>query len=101
MHQRRLVNNVKNWNEMNGDTMLEKRLNSLLTISFVGTKDQYADECLLHAINIIEIKSLPEGSVSEYLEEVFHLKPSQNLLDKIDKVFEKWQNEKETSTIFQ
>ena len=49
---------------------------------------------------MIEIKDLPNGSVEEYLKENFNLKPSQKLLDNIDKIFTKWQKVKQSSAAF-
>lgn len=100
-HQKRLVNNAKNWVEMDGETMLEKRLNSLLTVSFLGHVDMPSDECLEYAINIIEMKDDPNANIPEYLYEIFNLRPSQVLLNNIDKIFVKWNKTKETSTTFQ
>lgn len=103
MTPRRIVSNVKNYMDMDGETILERRLNSLLAVNFISSKNLYSDECLEYAIKIIEIRATPspEQDVSSYLEEVFSMKPSQSLLDKIDKVFAKWQTIKQTSPTFQ
>lgn len=101
MHQRRKVSNTKHWPIMSGETTLEKRLNSLLTYSFLGSKDHHADECLEYAITIIEMKAIGDESISEYLQQIFNLKPSDHLLNEIDKLFVKWNQEIKTSENFQ
>lgn len=57
-----LVDDAGVWQEMDGDTELEKRLNSYLTCQFILVDDVPADECLSEAKEIIEL-------VKKYLKE--------------------------------
>lgn len=103
MDQKRIVNNVKNWVDMDGETILERRLNSLLTVNFVGYRNIYSDECLEYALALIDLKAKQSSreDVSNYLEKIFRMKPSNSLLDKIDQIFVKWHKVKETSYSYQ
>jgi len=87
---------------MDGETSLEKRLNSLLTVSFLGHKNMPSDECIEHALVIIGLQSTleEECTIAEYLEDVFFMRPSDKLLEEIDKIFIKWEHEKQTSNVF-
>ncbi len=49
----KFVKDASVWQEMDGDTELEKRLNSYLTTLFIYKKDMPADECLDEARKII------------------------------------------------
>ena len=103
MSHKRKVSNARNWVEMEGDTALEKKLNSLLSVSYRGDVEVTADECLEHAINIIELRANDGkyGTVPDYLEKHFYIRPSQNLLDKIDLVFKRWNETKQKTDFFQ
>ena len=98
--QKRLVKNAKNWIDMDGETMLEKRLNSIITVAFIGYLDVPADESLEHARNIIALVNKQDGDVELYLEEVFYMKPSDQLMDNIQKAFDKWFRVKQSSLVF-
>ncbi len=57
---------------MAGDTMLERAINSLVTRSFIGTKDLPSDECLSEAKEIVQLSQDFKGQelkskISEYL----------------------------------
>lgn len=51
----KLVPNASVWQDMAGDTDLEKKINSYLTINFITYKDIPADECLESARYIIRL----------------------------------------------
>jgi hypothetical protein len=62
--ERRAVDSRK-WNDMGGETPLEKMLNSYLTSHFITHKDVPIDECLSEARKIIAImKAYGEGGDS-------------------------------------
>lgn len=51
----KIVRDAHNWKRMNGDTELEKRLNSYLTCAFIIPRNVPADECLSEARDIIKM----------------------------------------------
>ena len=51
----KIVENAMRWKEMDGDTDLEKKLNSYLTCRFIISKDVPSDECLDEAKEIIRM----------------------------------------------
>ena len=51
----KLVKSAFNWEEMDGDTSLEKMLNAYLTVQFVKNYDVSSDECLQEARDVISI----------------------------------------------
>ena len=55
MKQGKIVKDATKWKKMEGDTELEKRLNSFLTCWFVISQDVPADECIKEAKKIIEM----------------------------------------------
>lgn len=48
-----IVKDTGIWQEMDGATDLEKKLNSYLTKRFIGRKDIPSDECLSEARDVI------------------------------------------------
>ena len=53
--QGRIIKNARNWWEMEGDTELEKKINSFLTVQYIFEKDVPADECLQEAKELLEL----------------------------------------------
>lgn len=51
----KLVKDAEVWQDMAGDSALEKRINSYLTCQFILCKDVPADECLSEAKEIIKL----------------------------------------------
>lgn len=46
---------LRNFKEMKGRSLLEKKLNAYLTHSLVGTRDQQHDECYKYAKEFVQI----------------------------------------------
>jgi len=53
--QGKIVKDAHNWQEMDGDTDLEKKLNSYLTCWFIIPQGIPSDECVREAKEIIKL----------------------------------------------
>lgn len=73
MSANRFIDDARNWAEMDGDTDLEKKINSILTHRFIWTKDVPTDECLVEAKHLVGMfnHGCSEDEVAKYLAERF------------------------------
>lgn len=55
MKQENIVLDASEWEEMDGSSNLEKKINSYLTCQFVNQFDVLSDECLSHARKLMKI----------------------------------------------
>jgi Ni,Fe-hydrogenase maturation factor len=73
-------NVIKDWKEMDGDTLLEKKINAYITASWVWSKDVPSDECIKITRDILKMKKVSIKKIEKLIEKRFFENPANKTL---------------------